>query len=326
MDTGTPIRLYFMIADHFEPYWNGAGKSEALRRTANWISRYPEIASRFKDSEGRSPRHTFFFPEEEYDAEIIAMLARHCKEGFGDVEIHLHHDRDTSEGLRRKLVSFRDRLHEEHGLLRREEEKGRILYGFVHGNWALDNSRKDGRYCGVNDEIRILGETGCYADFTLPSAPSDTQTKKINSIYYAVEDPALPKSHDDGIDVEARKAQRGDLMIVQGPLGLDWYARKFGIFPRIENSEICQDHPAADHRVHLWKRYAPKVKGMPNHLFIKVHTHGCQESNQRYLLEERGLDHLYGLLEDVCGKNGWRLHFVTAYEMFKIIKCLEAGF
>ena len=70
---------------------------------------------------------------------------------------------------------------ERHGLLSRDRYTGEVGYGFIHGNWALDNSRPDGRMCGVDNELDVLRETGCYADFTLPSAPSPTQTRKINS-------------------------------------------------------------------------------------------------------------------------------------------------
>ena len=52
-------------------------------------------------------------------------------------------------------------LHERHGLLRAGPETGKIIYSFIHGNWALDNSRPDGRWCGVDNEIDILVETGC---------------------------------------------------------------------------------------------------------------------------------------------------------------------
>ncbi|MBK8740376.1 MAG: hypothetical protein IPM02_13005 [Betaproteobacteria bacterium] len=83
------------------------------------------------------------------------------------------------------------------------------MFAFIHGNWCLDNSRRDGRWCGVNNELRVLGELGCYADFTLPSAPSDTQTRKINSIYYANDDSTHPKSHDDGVDLRSGEPGRG---------------------------------------------------------------------------------------------------------------------
>ena len=41
----------------------------------------------------------------------------------------------------------------------------------------------------VNNELEILRDTGCYADFTMPSAPHPTQTWKINSIYSASDRP-----------------------------------------------------------------------------------------------------------------------------------------
>src|SRR5438132_607974 len=80
--------------------------------------------------------------------------------------------------FRRKLVWFRDVLAQRHGLLARDRTTGALGYGFIHGNWALCNSRPDGRWCGVNNELEILRATGCYADFTMPSAPHPTQIGK----------------------------------------------------------------------------------------------------------------------------------------------------
>jgi hypothetical protein len=51
-------------------------------------------------------------------------------------------------------------LHQRHGLLRKDPVTGQVLYAFIHGNWALCNSRPDGRWCGVKEEIKILLETG----------------------------------------------------------------------------------------------------------------------------------------------------------------------
>ena len=146
---------------------------------------YPRQFGRFRDSDGRPPRHTFFYPEEEYEAEYLDALADLCRAGFGEVEIHLHHDHDTADHLRQTLLRFKDVLSSRHGLLPCRRDTGELMYGFIHGNWALDNSRPDGRHCGVNNEIDVLLETGCYADFTLPSAPSLAQTRTINRIYYA---------------------------------------------------------------------------------------------------------------------------------------------
>ena len=51
-------------------------------------------------------------------------------------------------------------------------------FGFAPRNWALCNARRDGRWCGVNDELGVLRRTGCYADFTLPSATGEPVTRR----------------------------------------------------------------------------------------------------------------------------------------------------
>ena len=60
-------------------------------------------------------------------------------------------DNDTEDNLRQTLEEFKENLDVRHGLLRCNDA-GEIIYGFIHGNWALNNSRHDGRWCGVNDE------------------------------------------------------------------------------------------------------------------------------------------------------------------------------
>ncbi len=227
--TGEQVHLLFCIADHFEPKVDNAPLDVALGRIERWSRDYPGHLGGFRDSDGHPPRHTFFYPIDEYEPELLDALARFCRAGYGEVEVHLHHDGDTAEGLRATLLGFKDLLVRRHGLLPRDRQTGESMYGFVHGNWALDNSRPDGRWCGVNNELDVLRETGCYADFTLPSAPSPTQTRKINSIYYASDDPGRPKSHDSGVDVGTGPAPAGALMMIQGPLLLDWRRRKWGL-------------------------------------------------------------------------------------------------
>ena len=195
------VHLLLCVADHFEPGNGNASPELARSRVGRWVRDYPRCFSNMRDSDGKPPRHTFFYPLEQYRYEDLDALAGLCRSGFSEVEVHLHHDGDTSDSLREKLLVYKELMSRRHGLLPRHRETGAIAYGFIHGNWALDNSRPDGRWCGVNNELDILRETGCYADFTLPSAPSPTQTRKINSIYYATDDPDRPLSHDWGVDV-----------------------------------------------------------------------------------------------------------------------------
>jgi hypothetical protein len=312
--------VYFALVDHFEPAWRGADTEVQRRRVNAWMERYPSIASKHCDSDARPPQHTFFYPEEEYSPEHLDAIAALARKGFGDVEVHLHHQEDTPAGLRDKLLRFTAVLHGAHGLLRRDE-RGRIAYGFIHGNYSLNNSLPNGAWCGVNDETSVLMETGCYADFTLPSAPSPTQSRKINAIYYALPC-SRPRGHDHGLDAAADSAPRPGLLMIQGPLGLNWHWRKFGILPRLENADIGWHRPVTPERVSIWLSQRIGLRGAPDQVFIKLSTHGAQDRNLDYLLGD-GLVSMWSLLESQCKQIGARLHYVTAYQMFLRVRQIE---
>jgi hypothetical protein len=323
--TGRPVHLLLCIADHFEPRNGGATPAVAHGRVRRWAEDYPRLCREFRDSDGRPPRHTFFYPIEQSDSEELNQLSALCQLGLGEVEIHLHHDGDTSENLERTLLTAKAALARRHGLLARDRETGELRYGFVHGDWALDNARPDRRCCGVNDEIEILRRTGCYADFTMPSAPDPAQTRKINSIYYAIDDPRRPNSHDWGIDVGIGPVPRGALMLIQGPLVLDWRRRKWGILPRIENGCVQGNQPAGLDRLDAWLRARVQVPARPDWYFVKLHTHGAPEWNQRVLLDEPMAAFHRALARKASEDPGFQFHYVTAREMYNLARAAEAG-
>jgi len=322
--------LIFCLADHFEPGWGQPGLAVERQRVDAWLEHYPALASQFCDASGRHPQHTFFYPCEEYRPEHLDKLARMVADGWGEVEIHLHHDRDTAVGLAQTLEDFKRKLRS-HGLLGSAccplpgESSEAIRFGFIHGNWALDNSRPDGRWCGVNDELGVLRRLGCYADFTLPSAPSPTQTRKTNSIYWATDDPQRPKSHDIGRDAVVGEAPVGDLLIIQGPLALDWRARKWGLLPAVENGEVTAARLPSPRRVRLWAGLGIGIVGRPEWTFVKVYTHGCEERNTEVLFGEPALLMHQTLQREYNDGRRWRLHYVTAREMYNIIIAACAG-
>jgi hypothetical protein len=320
-----PVHIMFSFVDHYEPQWGRPTYEVEVQRVARWREGYKAMAGKHRDADGVHPQHTFFYPEEEYRVEHLNEIADLCREGFGEIEVHLHHDHDTDAGLREKINRFVKTLHDTHGALPIDPATGRPAFAFIHGNWSLDNSRGDGRWCGVNNELRVLGELGCYADFTLPSAPSDTQTKKINGIYYAADDCDKPKSHNTGVDVRVGGQASGDLLIMQGPLALNWKNRRWGLVPRIENSDVRAAYPPTRDRVDLWVNQHIHVKGRPNWIFIKVHTHGTQDRDIESLLGEP-VDDMHSYLESKYndGKN-YALHYVNSREVFNIIKAAEAG-
>jgi hypothetical protein len=317
--------LMLCFVDHFEPMYGSPSYATEVARVARWRQDYPKLCEGLADADGRAPIHTFFYPQEEYRVEHLDALVEICRLGIGEIEIHLHHDKDTEHGLREKLRSFTQTLVKDHDALPVNSATGKPQWGFIHGNWALCNSDPTGAGCGVNNELPILREEGCYADFTFPAAPHACQTSTVNQIYYATDRPGLPKSHDTGVRVETHVPASGDLMIVQGPLGFMMHNRKFGILPRIENADIRTTSPPDPERIDNWVRTGIHVKGKPEWVFVKIHTHGTEERDIDTLLGPK-MRAAYEYMQSKYNDGvQWKLHYVSARELYNIVKAAEAG-
>lgn len=320
-----PTAVFIALCDHWEPLCYDATHEQAQHRIRRWVTEYPRLFGDFRDCTGRPPQHTFFYPQDEYRPEYLDLLKPLCEAGYGDVDVHLHHDNDTADGLRDKLESFRQTLYHRHGFLRKNE-RGEIVYGFIHGNWSLCNSRPDGRMCGVDQELTVLMETGCYADFTLPAVPSPAQTRTINSIYYAKDILGQCKSHDRGIRATVGRCAPADhLLMIQGPLGLDWQQRKWGIMPRTENGDVHGAWPADMARFHNWLNAGVCVAGRPEWRFIKLHAHGCKDSNIDTLLGPAMQSFHAGLADLQRANSNLKVYYVTAWEMAQLVHQAERG-
>ncbi|MGA2859878.1 MAG: hypothetical protein ABSE40_23670 [Candidatus Sulfotelmatobacter sp.] len=252
---------------------------------------------------------------------MVEMLAEHCHAGWGEIEIHLHHGiphPDTAENARHLLTDFRDRLVFRHRCLAAEESSSQPRYCFVHGNFALANSA-EGRFCGVDSEIKILAETGCYADFTLPtSILHPAQTAKINSLYECGLPLEQAAPHKTGIDLSVGRAPRIFPLIVQGPLLPDFGRSRRAFRPVFETAAITQPNPMSLHRLALWKRARIHVAGRPDWLFIKLHCHSMDPTQKDAVVGNpfrKFLEQLVGGAEE----RQEILHFVTAREMANII-------
>ncbi len=326
--TATPIDLLFCFVDHYEPGWNHADYATELSRVDGWCRQYPAMARDFVDADGRHPQHTWFYPPHYYRHEHLDKLVRLCLDGYGEIEMHLHHSRtepfpDTSTTLREKIRSCID-TYGEFGIFDTVLDGARVVrYAFIHGNWALDGS--DLRYCAVNDELTILRETGCYADFTFPAYMNRSQPVVPNSIFYATDDPNRPGSHRRGSPVRVGLKERGDLLIVQGPLGIRRQKRRGLPLPRVDDGEICADNPPSSDRVDFWVRTGIHVEGRPEWVVVKVFTHGADLREHAVLLGDpirRMHEHLHTTYNDGVQ---YRLHYVTARELYNVIKAAEDG-
>jgi hypothetical protein len=310
----------FCMADHFEPGAGRATKDVEANRMATLLEKYPQLADSHFDTDGYRPRRTWFFPPHYHRHGNLKQLVSLCARGYGEVELHLHHGKtrpDSAENLERTITScIAD--YARFGVF--GTENGERRYGFIHGDWALDNSRRNGRYCGVDNEIDVLKRTGCYADFTFPSC-NEANPSQINSIYYARED-GRRRSHKRGAPARVGIRNDSDLLIVQGPLhpirlnGSFFALRAFG-------DDVAPGKPGSRRRVDHWVRTWIHVVGREEWIFVKVHTHGATDS--AVVLGEE-MDATFRYLEDAYNDGGDSLlHYVTARELYNIVCAAECG-
>jgi hypothetical protein len=309
---GRSKRLWVTVTDHFEPLGMGASQETALGRVARWRDRWPRIADDApRDADQQRPQYSFFYPQEEYSRELLDGIAEIVRLGVADVEVHLHHDQEQRDCFIQKVTEYCRRLTDDHGLLRQMD--GRTAFGFIHGNWALDNSRPDGKWCGLNGEIALLRDLGCYADFTMPSLPSPTQSRVVNQIYWCTNRPDnRPRSFDHGIEVRVGGGQRGDLLMITGPVGLRFCER---LMPRLETGELAGYDMPTPQRVHRWFDLAPMIG---DDIFLKLYTHGAVERNLEPLLNG-GLENLLQSIAEEADRRGIELHWATAWQMYQAI-------
>ncbi len=330
-ETDAKKHIIFTVANHFEPAWKIGGGYD-LETQRRRLDEYHKLARKTGaaviDADGTKFRHTNFYPAEQYAFQILEQMAAMQAEGLGEVEIHLHHGvekPDTAANLRKKLIEFRDVLAEDHQCLSRFDGAGEPKYAFVHGNLALGNSA-NGKFCGVDNELAILQETGCYADFTLPSAPDETQTPIINKIYEC----ALPLTekmpHRQGIEVEVSGKQPQLPLIFTGPLVFNWTRRiKKMPIPRLEDGALVDSQPADLGRFERWRSANITVKNRPEWVFVKLYCHGFFDADQSACIGEKARRFFSEIIENGERTGDYSVHFASAREAFNIVSAAIDG-
>jgi len=307
-DQARPLDVCFLFVDHYEPEWGRASPGEQIERAKAWEHMYKGAIMGHADSDGRCPQHTWFSPIALTHADAERVLATWPGLGWGEIEYHLHHGpRVVEDAIRKQIMQDINQLRQFGAV-----SSGR--YGFVHGMYAL--AAGDPRYCTAPNEIDVLLETGCYADFTFPAIGTPAQPRQVNSIYYAQSN-GQPKPYDLGPEAEVGKTQPG-LLLIPGPMS-------FGFFPRIlDDAELKPDYPPHPKRISRWLDARVHVRGRPNWVFISVHSHTARDANCDYLFGG-AMQRLWRALEDRFKTADARLHYVTAREAYNIVKAAEAG-
>jgi hypothetical protein len=329
-DSENKSHLIFVVANHFEPAWTKNGGQLNLRtqiaRLEDWCNKAQALGRAVRDSDGTPFRHTNFYPAEQYHKVLLDRLAALQADGFGEVEIHLHHgvDRpDTPENLRTVITEFRDVLAEEHKCLSTWNGSG-PKYAFVHGNWALANS-SGGKFCGVDSEMQVLAETGCYADFTLPAAPNQAQVPRLNAIYQCGSPLEQRAPHRSGPDVRVGSSLVLPV-IFTGPLVFNWRRRMYGVpVPRVDDGVLAVNYPPDLARLARWRRAGIGVKGVGEWVFIKLTSHGFIDEDQPAQIGDPMRRFLEETIELGARTNQFKVHFASAREAFNMVLAASDG-
>jgi hypothetical protein len=308
-----PVHVLFLCADHYEP-------GTRFGMVQRWLDEYPKLAARHRDACGRGVQHTWFYPGEQRIDRNLQALGTLVAAGYGEVELHLHHSHDTL-GTARKRYQDAIAWFQRFGFLKGAD--GATHFAFIHGVWSLDNSR-GAQYCGVNRELELLRQLGCFADYTFPSLYQVAQPTMVNRIYEATDDDR-PKSYDRGVPLQVGVRPSGDLLIFEGPLVLA-PALDPRLFAVVDDGEIHPAVPAGPKRVDYWMRSRIHVNGRPEWQFVKVHGHGVEtnDDSDEWLGPhfDAALAHLERAYND---GTRYVLHYVTAREAYNVARAAADG-
>jgi len=299
--------LIFTMVDHYEPGCGPAG----TRRNEDWLAAFRPIADGHRDSFGNRFRYTWFYPYEHKNEDVLVALCHMAYQGYGEVEFHWHHapaSNETFTGMLREAIAWFQR----YGAMISSGPEPRTHFGFIHGNWALDNSLP---ICGVSRELQILFQHGCYADFTFSTIGTLAQPRKVNAIYYPAKGEG-PKSYDDGVDAEVGVPVDDRLMIFQGPIRFHWLSGHF------EYGAVESFAPPSPRRIHEWLDANIHVRGRPEWVFVKVYSHGSQSAAE---VLHGSLSRMLDWLEAICRQRGVQLHYMSAREAYNVVKAAEQG-
>ena len=206
-------------------------------------------------------------------------------------------------------------LGNQYGAMLTAESEPQRRFGYIAGNWSLDNGSRDPSKKWLQYGNWRASRLGLFLPITrFPAIGNRAQPRMVNSLYYA-DDCPQPKSYDRGTPVSVH-GSTGDLMICQGPVFVDWR------MPYIETAAIESFALPKASRMNGWLNANVHVAGRPEWKFIKLHTHGTQSVDAWF---GGDFERMFAEMEARWNRPPYRLHYVTAREMFNIVKAAEAG-
>jgi hypothetical protein len=305
--------LIFVMVDHYE---HGKGE-DAAARNIEWCNKFRAVSERNRDDYGNRFRYTWFYPFDHGNTAIMEELSRMAYEGYGEIEMHWHLSAKSGTNsenyaeMVRKAIAWYQRF----GALTTVDSPPKTAFAYIAGNWDLDASLPGEMSHGVTNQISVLAQEGCYADFTFSTIGTAAQPAKVNSIYYVSDDPDNPKSHNTGTDSKVGYPVRDKLLIFQGPISISWNGA-------LEYGAIESNPRFTPGRVKKWIGANIHVRGRPEWIFVKVFSHGAQSSS---IVLDGDMEYMILSLKKECSMRGIKVHFMSAREAVNVVRAAEEG-
>jgi hypothetical protein len=114
-------------------------------------------------------------------------------------------------------------------------------------------------------------------------------------------------------------------MLIQGPLVLTWSRRRWGLLPRPENGCIQSSQPPHIDRLDSWLKAKVQIPSRPDWFFVKLHGHGAPELSHEVFLGKPMARFHRDLADRARRDHHFHYHYVTAREMYNLVKAAEEG-
>jgi hypothetical protein len=115
------------------------------------------------------------------------------------------------------------------------------------------------------------------------------------------------------------------MLLVQGPLLFNYWNRKWGLLPRLENGCLQASQPPSIERLFLWLKARIQVESRRDWFFVKLHAHGALEEAQATLLGETMVRFHEELARYSSSHPSFHYHYVTAREVANLVLAAEGG-
>lgn len=311
--------LFAPCWNHWEPLWKGAsdeqGDGAACAPRPRAIRSSRGVPARRRRA---PPAPLVLLPGEQYRPAWLNTLADLARQGLGEVELHLHHAATTPRAC--AATSSSSRPTRSTGHLSRDPDRAPALRLHPQATGPLANARKDERTGRVDEAIPLLFDTGCYADFTFPAAPDESQPNIVNQMYWPVGDLAKTARLRAG-RARVGEVKRNRVLVIEARSA----SRREGKDPNlIENSSISAREPGTDgNACGAGSRRTSTSRGGPTGCSSRCTPHGAPDAQGASLLAREGA--ASPRARPLQRRRGVGVRYLSAREMFNVAVAAMEG-